>query len=323
MKLRYLMFAAAICFSTMPIFSQVSPAVFEQPKGYLIGPGDVLTIKALGEKEFEAEAVTVDEDGKILVPWVNDPVAAGCKTERELQADVVKLWSQYLKNPQVNVRVTQRNSRPPVSVIGEVTKQEQFIPQRKVRLLEMLSLAGGPTTKNGGMVQVIRTRPPMCADATTIAEWKKEIGAGVGVSTRLYSLAAVAQGSTDANPEILPGDIIYVPKAAPIYVTGEVMKAGEFDLPAGGLPLTQAIAMASGKTRDAKTKDVKIFRRKPGTNQPEVLVADLNAIKEGKQKDPMLEPYDIVEVGKSKKSFGDILLEALTGLPNRIPIPIL
>jgi len=43
----------------------------------------------------------------------------------------------------------------------------------------------------------------------------------------------------------------------------------------------------------------------------------------GEQKDLMLEPYDIVEVGKSKKSFGDILLEALTGLPNRIPIPIL
>ena len=322
MKLRFLFLVTLACLCAIPAFAQV-PAAFEQPKGYLIGPGDVLTIKALGEKEFEAEAVTVDEDGRIMVPWVKDPVTAGCKTERQLQADVVKLWSEYLKNPQVNVRVTQRNSRPPISVIGEVAKPNDFTPYRKVRLLEVLSTTGGPTNKSGGMVQLIRTRPPMCADTATLAEWNKDSGAGFGVSTRIYSLAAVAQGSDEANPEVLPGDIINVPKAAPIYVTGEVIKAGEYDLPAGGLPLTQAIAMASGKTREAKTKDVKIYRRKMGSNQPEVLVANLDAIKTGKQNDLMLEPFDIVEVGKSKKSIGDILLEALTGLPNRIPIPIL
>jgi protein involved in polysaccharide export with SLBB domain len=105
-------------------------------------------------------------------------------------------------------------------------------------------------------------------------------------------------------------------------VTGEVLKPGEFDLPASGLPLTQAIAMASGKTREAKSKEVKIYRRKPGAAQPEVLVADLNAIKSGKQSDLMLQPYDIVEIGKANKSIGQILLEAITGLPNRVPIPI-
>ena len=321
MKLRFLFLTAAVCLGLMPGVAQV-PASYQAPKGYLIGPGDVLTIKALGEKDFEAEAITVDEDGKITIPWVNDPVPAGCKTERELQSDVVKLWSQYLKDPQINVRVTDRKSRPPITVTGEVTKQDQFIPQRRVRLLEVLSAAGGWTSKSGGVVQVIRTRPPMCADATELSEWKKETGTGLALTTRIYSLTAVAQGSDEANPEVLPGDIINVPKAAPIYVTGEVLKAGEFDLPASGLPLTQAIAMASGKTREAKTKDVKIYRRRPGASQPEVLVANLDAIKNGKAKDIMLEPYDIVEVGKANKSIGQILLEALTGLPNRIPIPI-
>lgn len=319
-KLRILTLLAV--FSVPTIVAGQTPVSFETPKGYLIGPGDVLSVKALGEKDFDADAITVDDDGKITVPWVNQPVAASCKTERELQAEIVKLWSQYLKNPQVNVRVTQRNSRPPVSVIGEVAKQEQFNPQRKVRLLEVLSLAGGPTQKNGGMVQLIRTRPPMCADAATLAEWNRDTGSGLGVSTRVYSLAAVAQGSDEANPEVLPGDIINIPKAAPVYITGEVLKAGEFDLPAGGLPLTQAIAMASGMSREAKTKTVKIYRRKQGASQPEVIVADYQAIKTGKQKDIMLEPFDIVEVDKAKKNIGDILIQALTGLPNRVPIPI-
>src|SRR5207237_4811947 len=124
---------------------------------------------------------------------------------------------------------------------------------------------------------------PMCADSGAVAEWNKDTDTGLGVSTRIYSLAAIAQGSNEANPEILPGDIINVPKAAPVYVTGEVMRAGEFDLPAGGLPLTQAIAMANGMSREAKNKNVKIYRKKPGASQPELIIANRNAIKNGKE----------------------------------------
>jgi hypothetical protein len=37
-------------------------------------------------------------------------------------------------------------------------------------------------------------------------------------------------------------------------------------------------------------------------------------IKKGTQKDVMLEPYDIVEVDKSKKSIAQITLELITGV---------
>jgi len=321
MTLRRLLIFASFCSFAASMAAQ-TPVSSAPPKGYLIGPGDVLTVKALGEKDFEAEGITVDEDGKVVLPWINDPVSAQCKTERELQNDVIKLWSQFLKNPQISVHVTQRNSRPPISVTGEVASQNQFNPQRRVRLLEVLSLAGGPTPKNGGVVRVVRVRPPMCAEASVVEDWKRSTVDGLGASTRIYSLAAVAQGSNEANPEILPGDIINVPKAAPVYVTGEVKKSGEFDLPATGLPLTQAIAMANGGTREAKIKAIKIYRRKLGASQPEVLVANLVAINLGQEKDIMLEPFDIVEVGKARKSFGTIMMETLTGLPARIPIPI-
>jgi polysaccharide biosynthesis/export protein len=319
MKIRFLLLLSTLGIFAFSGFSQTPTP--KTPMGYLIGPGDVLSIKALGEKDFEVEAITVDEDGKILLPWVNDPVVASCKTERELQADVVKLWSQYLKNPQVNVRVSDRKSRPPVSVTGEVAKQAQFDLTRRTSLLEVLSAAGGWSDKSSGMVQIIRTRPPLCSGPEAVEEWKKETG-GLGVSTRLYSLAAVAQATNESNPEILPGDIVNVPQAAPVYITGEVKKAGPLDMPASGLPLTQAIAMANGNTTEAKTKDVKIYRRKIGSPQPEVLVANLEAIKRGTEKDTMLQPYDIVEVGKARKSFGQIVIETLTNLPNRVPIPI-
>ncbi len=302
-------------------FAQVSTASSGTAQGYLLGPGDVITIKALGEPSFDVEALTIDEDGKIMIPYSELPLVAKCKTERELQADVVKAWSKYLKKPQINLRVTQRNSRPPVSVYGEVRGQAQkFDLTRKVYLLELISYAGGVTEKSDGTIQVFRTRPPMCGESTFTADWQVDPGAGLSVPFKTFSYAALSQGQENSNPEILPGDVVVVTKAAPVYVIGEVMKPGEFSIPEGGLPLTQALAMASGTSREAKLKAVKIYRRKPGSANPELIAANMELIRKGTEKDLMLQPFDIVEVGKAPKSFTDYVMEFATGLPSRIPI---
>lgn len=286
------------------------------PAGYMIGPGDEITGKILGEPQFDFVA-TVDEDGRIEVPFFEQPVQAKCKSERELRADVTKLLSKYLKNPQASIRVTQRNSRPPVSVYGEVRQQQQFTLTRRVYLLELISYAGGETEKSGGVIQVFRTRPPMCGEGDGTTNW---VGGGPDSPSRLFSLAGMRQGDEKANPEILPGDIIIVQKASPVYITGEVIRPGEISIPEGGLPLTQAVAMASGITREAKTKNIKVYRRKEGAGEPEVLIANFDRIKRGEEKDVMLQPFDIVEVDKAPKKFTDYLLEFATGLPNRVPI---
>src|SRR5688500_8329404 len=70
-------------------------------KGYMIGPGDILSIKAVGEPTFDVDALTVDEDGMIILPFSDFPIAAKCKTERDLQAEVSKVWARYLRNPQI------------------------------------------------------------------------------------------------------------------------------------------------------------------------------------------------------------------------------
>lgn len=300
------------------------PAIAQEPDaraGYLIGPGDEITGKVLGEPQFDFVA-TVDEDGRIEVPFFDKPVEARCKTERELRAEVSKLLARYLKNPQLSLRVTKRNSRPPVSIYGEVRQQQQVELTRRAYLLELISFAGGVTEKSGGVVQVFRPRPPICSTPNEQNDWATAKDAGLGVPSRMYSLASLRQGREEANPEILPGDIIVVPKASPVYVTGEVVRPGEISIPEGGLPLSQAIAMASGITREAKTKNIKIYRRKTGSAEPEVITVNFDEIKKGAVADPMLMPFDIVEVDKAKKSIGDILLEAVTGIPSRIPIPI-
>ncbi len=302
-------------------FSQTVPVVLETEKGYLIGPGDEITAKVLGESQFDFVA-TVDENGKLQVPFFDVPLVAKCLSERDLRVEVLKLLSKYLKSPQLSIRVTQRNSRPPVSVLGEIRQPQQFNLTRRAYLLELISYAGGETEKSGGIIQVFRTRPQMCGEGGEADDWKVVGDSGIGVPSRNYSLTSLRQGTTESNPEIFPGDIIVVAKAAPVYVVGEVNRPGEFNLPEGGLPLTQAIAMASGITREAKTKNVKIYRRKTGSSQPEVIAVNYADIKKGGEKDVILQPFDIVEVDKAKKSIGDILLETITGLPSRIPIPL-
>lgn len=301
--------------------AQVIPVDTETHKGYLIGPGDEITGKVLGESDFDFVA-TVDENGKIEIPFFNKPIYAQCLSERDLRTEVNKILKTYLKNPQLSIRVTQRNSRPPVSVVGEVRQPQQFTLTRRAFLLELIAYAGGETEKSGGNIQVFRTRPNMCGEAADAEQWKVTADNTLGVPSKIYSLASLRQGASEANPEVFPGDIIYVAKASPIYVVGEVNKPGELNLPEGGLPLTQAIAMASGITRDAKTKNVKIYRRKSGSPQPEVIAVNYDQIRKGGEKDLLLQPFDIVEVNKSKKSIADILLEAVTGIPSRLPIPI-
>jgi len=277
----------------------------------LVGPGDELTGRVLGEPQFDFVA-TVDVDGRIEVPFVEKPIMAKCKTERDLRLEVTELLKKYLKSPQVSVRVTKRDSRPPVSIYGEVRTQGKYDLTRRVYLLELISYSGGETEKSGGMIQVFRPRPPVCAEDAS-ADWGPSTEDGLNVPSRMYGLAAMRQGGKESNPEIFPGDIIVVQKASPVYVTGEVIRPGELNIPAGGLPLMQAVAMSNGMTREAKIKDIKIYRLKPNSTEREIISTNYDSIRKGLAKDIMLQPYDIVEVDKAKDSIGKIIMDLAIG----------
>ena len=313
MKLKILVLCALAFGTSLISFAQETTVTPDAMRSYLLGPGDVVSIKVFNEKDFDVEEATVDEDGKIQIPFFEQGVVAKCRTEKELTADVRTLLAKYLRNPQVSVRVKARNSRPPATIYGEVRQQQQIVLTRQSRLLELLSFAGGVTEDAGGMIQVFRTRKPMCGEADSNNDWISQTKDSSDVPSRMYSLNSVQQGREEANPIILPGDIIVVQKAKPVYFNGEVRQAGGILLKDGGLSLTQAIAMVGGVNTEAKTKDVKIYRLKADSIEREIISVNIDQIKAGKQKDVMLEPYDIVVVDKSKKSIAQIIFETVTG----------
>jgi len=325
MKVRSLFFFAFLIGLCQFAFGQNAMLETKTEVGYLVGPGDEITGRVLGEPQFDFVA-TIDEDGRFQVPFFEQGIMARCRTEKELRAEVTQLLAKYLKSPQISVRVTQRNSRPPATIYGEVRQPQQVILKREARLLDLLAFAGGVTANAGGTIQVFHTRPPMCGDPESETAWKNESANGTDVPSRLYSLNSVQKGSEEANPIITPGDIIVVDEAAPIFIVGEVNAVGKLLLPEGGLPLTQAIAMVGGVKREAKTKDIKIYRLKGNSKDREIIAVNYDKIKKGEQKDILLSPQDIVEVDKAKKS---ILREVLDiavggarsfsgGLPQRV-----
>lgn len=292
------------------IFAQQDNVSFN-PKPYLIGPGDEIKVSVLGEKEFDLDAV-VDEKGNIYVPYTEDPIRAMCKNERELRADVVKAYSKFLKNPQVGLRATSK-SRPPVTISGEIKVPGNVVLTRQTRLQEIIAFSGGPNEDAGGLVQVLRPQAPMCGSQEEINQYKMESANIVGIPSRMYSLSSISLGSEDANPIIYPGDLIFIQKAKPVYFTGEIVGRQNLKIPEGGLSLYRAISMQNGLTREAKSKDVKIYRLKPDSTDRTIISVNLDAIKNGQQKDVMLEPYDIVEVDKAKKSIMQTVIEIASG----------
>ena len=283
-------------------------------KKYLLGPGDVLDLRVYNESQFNGPLV-VDDEGNVAIPFIEEPIRAQCRSDREIKIDVVKALSKYLNKPQISLRLTEAKSRPPAVVFGAVRSPSRVQMQRSVKLLDLLATSGGVTDAAGGDIQIFHTEPVMCPDpeelaAVPIDSYKPSDPTQVGYD--IYSLRDLKEGKTEANPVVRPGDIVIVQEALPVYIMGAV-RAPQGIYLKNGMQLKQAIAMVGGLGREAKASSIVIWRRKKGQSEPEKMIIDYNKIKEEKVKDINLEPYDIVEVPDNSGSFAYTVKGILMG----------
>ena len=319
MKSKFLLILTFSLVFSLTIFSQ-EPLDVEDTvsvnvaNGYLIGPGDKLTGKVMGEPDFGFEVV-ISESGVFRLPYVDDnQIVAKCRTETEIKQEVEQKYAKYLKNPLISVQVTERRTPNPVTVFGEVRQPQRVELRREARLLQLLAFAGGINRDSaGGMVRVVRTQVPMCAEDEIKENWLEESNGGLEAPTRLYSISSIEEARNESNPIIYPGDLIIVEKAPPVYVIGEVNAIRELKITQNGLSLSEAIAQAGGFRERAKTKDITIRRIKENSRERDVISVNYKMIEDGKEKDIMLEPEDIVVVDKTKKSIGETILDIATG----------
>src|SRR6266478_8546722 len=131
---------------------------------YRVGPGDLLDVRVFGQPDLNS-TVEIDEDGNISsLPFVEDPIPAKCRNEKEIQKSITEAYSKYLIKPRVSVRILERRSRQPAVVYGAVRSASRIMMNRRVRLHELLANAGGITLNASGTIQIIHTVTELCPE---------------------------------------------------------------------------------------------------------------------------------------------------------------
>src|SRR5256714_14730896 len=140
--------------SAGPVLGSTGASIDSQGiRNYLLGPGDILDVRVFGQADLSSQ-VEIDAAGNISsLPFLETPIRAQCRTDREVQKDIATAYAKYIKNPQVSVRIQDRKSRQPATISGSVRTPMQVTMMRQVRLHELLTKAGGPTERANGTIQ--------------------------------------------------------------------------------------------------------------------------------------------------------------------------
>lgn len=289
--------------------STAAPRTESKPtEHYRIGPGDVLEIRLYKLPELSRDAMRVGENGTIRMPLINEDIRAACRSERELAIEITARYRTYMTNPQVDVFIKEYNSRP-VAVIGAVNTPGRFQLQRRIRLLDLLSFAGGPAERAGGNIQLVHTAAPLTCESDNLSRHS-----GNASAMDVFRLNDTLRGDTRANPYVRAGDIITVLESPQVHVVGNVVRPTSLSLKEK-ITLSQAIAMAGGLLPDTKKDQIRITRQHQGSNRQEIVV-DLKAVASRKARDIELQANDIVEVptagGKRflRRLIGDVVPSA-------------
>jgi len=282
---------------------------------YRIGPGDVLDIRILNRPQLSRDAVRVDGNGTIRMPLIEREIMAACKSEGELAREIATRYLKYYRNPQVDVFVKEFHARE-VALIGAVNQQGRYQMQRRLRLLELLTFAKGPSDKAGQTINIVRgPGNDLCPDNPDPAA-----PTGSFISLRLNE---TLRGEEKANPYVQAGDIVTIPEADQIYVVGNVYSPRALALKEP-ITVTRAIAMAGGPLRDSKTDRIRIVRQVPGSGGQSELYVNLKQIARKQAEDVLLLPNDIVEVQESTgKSFIRSLMGAVVPSVGQLPIRVI
>lgn len=244
---------------------------------YEIGPRDVLEIVIWDHDDLERE-VHVSRKGEFSFPLIGKVQADGITVDQLEKKIGDKLSGKYIIDPQVSIAVKEYRSKC-VFILGDVETPGEYTLTGKTTLVEVLSLAGGPTEDAGSEVIVIRPKNHR-ENPISLEEAKED-------EIIKVNLRKLLEGDTSQNVFLKPNDTIYISQEEYFYVFGEVKKPGRYSMEKGTTVL-KAITTAGGVNEKAAINKTRIVREQEGA-KIQISV---------KMTDP-LEPEDIVMVPES------------------------
>jgi polysaccharide export outer membrane protein len=255
---------------------------------YVLGIGDVLEVNMRGVEQLKEE-IAVRSDGTVSFSMVQNVQAAGL-TLRELDDRLTKELKQYLRDPNIDIEVSQYKSKM-VSLQGAIlsisslgggkTGPGRYALKGKTTVLDLILEAGGATADAQlDRVQLIRGDK----------------------SYRLNILRVLNAGETRDNVLLQADDILFVPGIArqskKVVILGEVNAPNVYVFPED-VTLLEAVGQAGGLTDEAIRNDIRIIRNVDGT--PKMFSVNYEQIVKGKDltKNVSLESNDVIYASRS------------------------
>jgi polysaccharide export outer membrane protein len=295
-------------------FAQDSQPAYRADSGYVLGPDDLISVHVLDAEEINDKSIRIDGDGYVRLPLAGRIKASGLTSEQLENAIAVPLKT-YIKEPQVTVSVLEFHSQR-VSVLGSVRNPGIHQLEGHRTVVEVLALAGGLTDDAGSTLKITRR----------IERGRIPLPSAVDDPTGQYSVADISlkeiiNGKNPAqNILIAPDDVISVPRALMVYVTGDVPKPGGYILGEDtSISILKVVSLAGGIEHSAAPRNARILRRVAGDADRKEIPVDLKTIMTGRGADVPLQAEDIVFIptNEPKTAMGkaaEAALQITTGL---------
>jgi polysaccharide biosynthesis/export protein len=281
---------------------------------YVLGPNDQILVRAPEAEEINEKPFRIDAEGFVNLPVVGRIHAAGL-TLQDLEAELVKRLSEFIRAPQVIVTVVQFHSEP-VFFVGAFKSPGIYALQGRRTLLEMLSSMGGLQPNASRRIKITRHGEygpiPLPNAVEDIDKKSSSVEIGLG---------SLRENINPAEDIILqPFDVISVERAELVYVSGDVGRIGTIELgERDSISVIQALTMSGGFSRDANKSKVRVLRPISNTSRRAEIEINVQRIFDGKDNDFPLLANDVLFIPHSVRhgiltTMGAAFIPTLPGL---------
>ena len=218
------------------------------PTDYRVGPGDELLIRAWGQIDIDYQG-QIDRSGNLFLPKVGPVMVAGQKLA-DLKSILATTIGRQFKSFELTVSLGALRQIQ-YYVAGFARSPGIHTTESTATALHGLLASGGPLP---------------AGDLRRI-----ELRRGGRVVATLDAYQFLVRGDKSADPQLQPGDVIFVPPAAGFFaVAGGVRRPAIYHLQAG-MTLADALNTAGGLSQPGVMHPMRVERLKPGGRRLEAL----------------------------------------------------
>jgi polysaccharide export outer membrane protein len=207
-----------------------------------LGIGDLIEISVFGVPDLSTKT-RISGSGDVYLPLIDYVHVAGLTTDEAQQLIQKRLEDGgFVRGPHVSIFVNESASQA-ITMVGEVSHPGSYPAIGERRLFDLISAAGGLTSRAGRNVTIERRGDP-----------------GRKIEIQLSSNLAE---DTQNDVDVFPGDTIIVSRAGIVYVVGDVNHPSGFVIEDNALSVLRALALAGGSTRTSALSKTRILRQTP------------------------------------------------------------